>query len=438
MEKRRPHVVVIGGGFGGISAARALDRMPVDVTVLDRANHHLFQPLLYQVATGTLSDADITAPIRWLLRKHRHTQVLLAEVTEVDAETRQVVLDDGSALAYDYLIVASGARHSYFGHDDWEPFAPGLKSIDDALEIRRRFLLAFEEAERATDEAERRALQTIVIVGAGPTGVELAGLIPVIVREAFAEDFRRIDTRKTRVILLEGGPRVLAAFPEELSEAARQDLVDLGVEVRTNAVVTGVDARGVSVGDERIEARTVLWGAGNAASPLVKTLRVPIDRAGRAQVAPDLSVPGHPEVFVIGDAAAVAQEGGGAVPGVAPAANQMGRHVARNIGLLMRHEPTVPFRYRDKGNLATIGRHKAVADFGGVRLRGVVAWLLWLFVHILYLAGFRNRVSVLLSWAYSYFTYERGVRLITGRIQRWRPAPSPVAPERAKAVQPGW
>ncbi len=438
MEKRRPHVVVIGGGFGGIAVARALARMPVEVTVLDRANHHLFQPLLYQVATGTLSDADITAPIRWLLRTHPHTQVLLAEVTSVDTDARRVVLDDGTDLAYDDLVDASGARHSYFGHDDWEPFAPGLKSIDDALEIRRRFLLAFEEAERTEDETERRAWQTIVVVGAGPTGVELAGLIPVIAREALPDDFRRIDTRETRVVLVEGGPRVLSAFPDELSDAARRDLEELGVEVRTDAIVTGVDARGVTIGDERIEARTVLWGAGNAASPLVRSLGVPVDRAGRATVERDLSVPGHPELFVVGDAAAAMQADGRPVPGVAPAANQMGKHAAENIARLMRHDPTVPFVYRDKGNLATIGRHKAVADFGRARLTGAPAWFLWLFVHILYLAGFRNRVSVLLSWAYSYFTYERGVRLITGRIERRRPASSPAPAGRAQAVQPGW
>ncbi|HEU4630850.1 MAG TPA: NAD(P)/FAD-dependent oxidoreductase [Gemmatimonadaceae bacterium] len=411
----RPHVVIIGGGFAGMHAARRLAGAPVDVTLVDRTNHHLFQPLLYQVATATLTPSDIAVPIRWMLRRQRAATVLLGEVDAVDLEARRVRLDGGrEELTYDFLIVATGARHSYFGHDDWEPLAPGLKSLEDALEIRRRFLLSFERAEKCDDPAERRALQTFVIVGGGPTGVELAGMLPGIAREAFRDDFRRIDTRDTRVILLEGGPRLLAAFPEELSARALRDLEELRVEVRLGSVVTRIEPDAVYVGDERIATRSVFWAAGNAASPLVRTLGVPVDRAGRALVEPDLSVPGHPEVFVLGDAAAVKQPDGQLVPGVAPAAMQMGRAAADNVRRTLRGEPRQPFHYRNKGDLATIGRHKAVANFGRLRVRGTLAWLLWLFVHIMYLVGFRNRISVLLSWAYSYFTYQRGVRLITG------------------------
>jgi NADH dehydrogenase len=411
----RPHVVIIGGGFAGLHAARRLRKAPVDVTVVDRTNHHLFQPLLYQVATATLTPSDIAVPIRWILRRQARTRVLLGEVSEVDTARRLVRLDAGTReLAYDYLVVATGARHSYFGHDDWEMLAPGLKSLEDALEIRRRFLLSFELAEKSDDAAERRALQTFVIVGAGPTGVELAGILPTIAREAFHDDFRRINTRDTRVVLLEGGPRVLSAFPPELSERALRDLEKLRVEVRVNSVVTRITPDAVYVGEERIATRNVFWAAGNAASPLVRTLGAETDRAGRALVEPDLSLPGRPEVFVIGDAAAVKQTDGSFVPGVAPAAMQMGRAAGDNIRRAVAGEARRPFRYLNKGDLATIGRHKAVARFGGVRLGGTIAWLMWLFIHLLYLVGFRNRVSVLLSWAYSYFTYERGVRLITG------------------------
>ena len=433
----RPHVVIIGGGFGGLHAARRLRKVPVDVTVVDRTNHHLFQPLLYQVATATLTPSDIAVPIRWVLRRQARTQVLLGEVQEVDVERRVVRLDGGAhELSYDYLVVATGARHSYFGHDDWEMLAPGLKSLEDALEIRRRFLLSFELAEKSDDAEERRALQTFVVVGAGPTGVELSGILPTIAREAFREDFRRIDTRDTRVVLLEGGPRVLAAFPPELSERALRDLDKLRVEVRLNSAVTRIEPDAVYVGEERIPTRNVFWAAGNAASPLVRSLGAETDRAGRAIVGPDLSLPGHPEVFVIGDAAAAKQRDGTPVPGVAPAAMQMGRATGDNIRRAVAGEPREPFRYVNKGDLATIGRHKAVARFGGVRLGGTLAWLMWLFVHLLYLVGFRNRVSVLMSWAYSYFTYERGVRLITG-LEGSHVALNP-EPASGPTVRPGW
>jgi NADH:ubiquinone reductase (H+-translocating) len=420
---RRPRVVIIGGGFAGIAAARKLKRAPVDVTVIDRTNHHLFQPLLYQVATAVLAPSDITVPIRWMLRKQQNTEVLMAEVHEVDVERRVVYADEERReIPYDFLILAAGARHSYFGHNEWEENAPGLKSINDALEIRRRFLLAFEEAEKTDDPAERAALQTFVIVGGGPTGVELAGMIPATARYAMHDDFRHIDTRDTRVILLEGGPRVLPTFHPDLSERARRDLEDLGVTVRTGALVTRIEDDAVYVGEERIPTRTVFWGAGNAAAPVARSLGAPTDRAGRVQVERDLSVPGHPELFVVGDLAAFTQDGK-PVPGVAPAAMQQGAHAAESIIRTLRGEARAEFVYRDKGDLATIGRHKAVGSFRRDKLRitGRTAWWLWLFVHIMYLAGFRNRVSVLLQWAYAYFTYQRGVRLITGEVRRARP-----------------
>ena len=415
----RPHVVILGGGFGGIAAAKALRTAPVDVTLIDRSNHFVFQPLLYQVATASLAPSDISAPIRWVLRKQRNTTVLLATVEAIDAERRLVRLGGGlEPMRYDYLIVAMGARHSYFGHPEWEADAPGLKTIEDAVEIRNSFLLAFEKAEIATSDEERSAFQTFVVIGGGPTGVELAGAMPLIARKAMRKDFRRIDTERTRVLLLEGGPRVLSTFPEELSEAARQALEGLGVEVRTGAVVTGVEANAISIGAERIPTRTVFWAAGNEASPAAESLGVPLDRAGRVPVEPDLSVPGRPNVFVIGDLAAVPWKDGLLVPGVAPAANQEGAHAARNVRRDLTGDARKPFRYFNKGNLATIGRNQAVADFGRVRVRGRVAWWLWLVIHIMYLAGFRNRVSVLLQWAYAYFTYQRGVRLITGLRKR--------------------
>ena len=412
MIAERPRVVIIGGGFGGLYAARALRNERVDVTVIDRTNHHVFQPLLYQVATATLAATEITAPIRWLLRKQRNTSVLLAEVTSVDVAGKRVVLGDGGSVPYDYLIVASGSRHSYFGHDEWEHVAPGLKSIDDALEIRRRLLLAFERAEQAPPDHQQQWL-TFVIVGGGPTGVELAGMVPMLSRYALPGEYRKVDTRTARVILLEGGPRVLPAFPDDLSAEAQRELEELGVEVRVNAKVTRVAADHVMVGDERIATHSIFWAAGNAPSPLGKGLGAPLDRGGRVIVNPDLSVPNHPEVFVVGDLA-VMTTNGKTVPGVAPAAMQSGHQAAKNILRAIRREPTAPFRYVNKGDVATIGRFRAVALIAGMHLSGWFAWWTWLFIHILYLAGFRNRLSVLLEWGYSFFTFQRGARLILG------------------------
>jgi len=414
----RPHVVIIGGGFGGLTAARTLRRAPVDVTLIDRNNHHTFQPLLYQVATATLNPSDITAPIRHVLRSQRNATVLLAEVERIDVRQRTLTIDEGDGRArgitYDYLVVAAGARHAYFGHDAWEADAPGLKTIDDALEIRRRFLLAFERAELTDDADERAAYMTIVVVGGGATGVELAGLIPDVLR-GVRRDFRRIDPSRARIILIEGGPRLLSTFPEEISNRALADLRELGVDVRLDSVVTRIDANRACIGDDCIATRNVFWAAGNAASPLGRFLDAPLDRAGRVQVNADLSVPGHPEVFVVGDLATLTDVRGVRVPWVAPSANQEGKRAAENIRLLIAGKETVKFRYFNKGDLATIGRYRAVADFGSFRVVGWLAWWFWLFVHIMYLVGFRNRVSVLIQWAYSYFTYQRGVRLITRR-----------------------
>ena len=412
----RPHVVIIGGGFGGLTAARTLRRAPVDVTLIDRNNHHTFQPLLYQVATATLNPSDITAPIRHVLRSQRNATVLLAEVERIDVRQRTLTIDEGDGRArgitYDYLVVAAGARHAYFGHDAWEPDAPGLKTIDDALEIRRRFLLAFERAELTDDADERAAYMTIVVVGGGATGVELAGLIPDVLR-GVRRDFRRIDPSRARIILIEGGPRLLSTFPEEISNRALADLRELGVDVRLDSVVTRIDANRACIGDDCIATRNVFWAAGNAASPLGRFLDAPLDRAGRVQVNADLSVPGYAEVFVVGDLATLTDVRGVRVPWVAPSANQEGKRAAENIRLLIAGKETVKFRYFNKGDLATIGRYRAVADFGSFRVVGWLAWWFWLFVHIMYLVGFRNRVSVLIQWAYSYFTYQRGVRLIT-------------------------
>lgn len=414
MPAARPRVVIIGGGFGGLYAARALARAAVDVTVVDRTNHHLFQPLLYQVATATLAPTDVTAPIRWLLRKQRNTRVLLAEVTSIDVEKRRVTLDEGAPLSYDYLIVAAGSRHSYFGHSDWEKVAPGLKSIDDAIVIRQRFLLAFERAEKATSDAERRRLLTFVVVGGGPTGAELAGMLPLIARRTLPREFRNVDPSKSRVILLEGGPRVLPTFSQNLSAHAHSELEELGVEVRTNAIVTRVERGAVYLGDERIETESIFWAAGNEASPLGRLLGAPLDRAGRVRVEADLSVAEHPEVFVVGDLAEMFTAGK-RVPGVAPAAMQSGPHAARNIIRRSEGRTTIPFRYRNKGDLATIGRHRAIAQFPAFEMWGKPAWWFWLFLHIMYLAGFRNRLSVMLEWGYSYLTYQRGARLITSQ-----------------------
>jgi len=412
----RPHVVIIGGGFGGLTAARTLRRAPVDVTLIDRNNHHTFQPLLYQVATATLNPSDITAPIRHVLRSQRNATVLLAEVERIDVRQRTLTIDEGDGrtrdITYDYLVVAAGARHAYFGHDAWEADAPGLKTIDDALEIRRRFLLAFERAELTDDADERAAYMTIVVVGGGATGVELAGLIPDVLR-GVRRDFRRIDPSRARIILIEGGPRLLSTFPEEISNRALADLRELGVDVRLDSVVTRIDANRACIGDDCIATRNVFWAAGNAASPLGRFLDAPLDRAGRVQVNADLSVPGYAEVFVVGDLATLTDVRGVRVPWVAPSANQEGKRAAENIRLLIAGKETVKFRYFNKGDLATIGRYRAVADFGSFRVVGWLAWWFWLFVHIMYLVGFRNRVSVLIQWAYSYFTYQRGVRLIT-------------------------
>ncbi|KYF87948.1 pyridine nucleotide-disulfide oxidoreductase [Sorangium cellulosum] len=420
------HVVIIGAGFGGLYAAQALRREPVRVTVIDRRNHHTFQPLLYQVATAGLNASDIAAPIRRVLRKQKNTSVLLAEVTAIDPARKRVIFEDGE-IGYDKLIVAAGASHSYFGHDEWAPFAPGLKTVEDALEIRRRVLLAFEAAERETDPARRKAWMTFVVVGAGPTGVELAGALSELARHTLVREFRRINPRDARIVVVEGAGQVLPSYVPELGEKARAQLVALNVEVRTRCLVTGIDEDGVSIGDERIEAKTVLWGAGVAASPLARSLGVPLDRAGRVLVEPDLTVPGHEDVYVIGDLASLKQEDGKPVPGVAPAAIQEGRHAARNIARAVRGQPRLPFRYRDKGSMATIGRAAAVADFGKVKLSGFLAWLAWLFVHVVFLIGFRSRFLVLFSWALSYLTYERASRLITGETPRLledHPAPA--------------
>jgi NADH:ubiquinone reductase (H+-translocating) len=408
-----PHVVIVGGGFGGLAAARALARAPVHVTLLDRHNHHLFQPLLYQVATAGLSPAEIASPIRRILSDQRNVTVLLAEATAVDPEAKRIVLADG-ALSYDQLILATGATHSYFGRDDWSRHAPGLKTLDDALEIRHRVLLAFEKAEREENAERRRQWLTLVVVGGGPTGVEMAGALAEIARHTLPGDFRHIDPTSARVVLVEAGPRVLPAYPSDLSESARRQLEALGVQVWTGAAVTGVDAEGVQMGADRLAARTVVWAAGVEASPLARSLNVQLDRAGRVRVAPDLSVPGRPDIFVIGDLAAVESDGQ-AVPGVAPAAIQMGRQAAANVLRRLRGEPTAAFRYRDKGSLATVGRSRAVAVIGRLKLSGFFAWAAWLFVHIVFLIGFRNRFVVLFTWMWAYLTYERSARLIMGR-----------------------
>jgi NADH:ubiquinone reductase (H+-translocating) len=407
-----PHVVVIGGGFGGLSAAKALRRAPVRVTVLDRHNHHLFQPLLYQVATATLSPGDIASPIRWILRHASNTCVLLGEVRAIDLNARRVTLDDGAGVDYDFLIVATGTSHTYFGHDEWEANAPGLKTLEDALAIRRRILVAFEQAERETDAARRQRLLTFVLVGGGPTGVELAGTLAEIARQTRAE-FRSIDTHSTRIVVVEAGPTILPAFAPKLRDAARRSLARLHVEVRENTRVTSIDARGVVLGSERLDAGTVLWTAGVAASPLTATLRVEHDRAGRVVVERDLSVPGHPETFVIGDAAAFLDAEGHQLPGVAQVAIQGGAHAARTIIERLKGRTSQPFVYFDRGSMAIIGRGSAIADIRGFRFSGPIAWLAWLFLHIFELIGFRNRLLVMIEWAAAYITRQRSVRLIT-------------------------
>jgi len=409
----RRRVVIIGGGFGGLSAARALRWADVDVVLVDRRNHHVFQPLLYQVATAGLSPGDIASPIRWILRRQHNVHVLLAEAQLVDAAARVLHLDIGQ-LGYDALIMATGATHAYFGHDHWQRHAPGLKTLEDAGLIRRRLLLAFERAERTTDVAERSRELTFVIVGGGPTGVELAGALAELANHSLARDFRSIDTSNARILLIEAGPDILTAFPPDLRQKAELSLRALGVIVRTRMPVIAIDDRGVTLeGGERIEAGTVLWAAGVSASPLGRTLGVPVDRAGRVHVDPDLTVPGCPDLFVIGDLAHLEQDGA-LLPGVATVAIKQGEHAVENILRRFGNQPLRPFHYRSPGNLATIGRNAAIADFGRVHLSGVVAWWLWLFVHVLKLTGFRNRLAVLTEWAWAYVTQQRGIRLITG------------------------
>ncbi|HEY3930070.1 MAG TPA: NAD(P)/FAD-dependent oxidoreductase [Candidatus Koribacter sp.] len=424
-ETSRKRVIVVGGGFSGLEVVKHLASQPVQVLLLDRKNRTTFQPLLYQVATAGLSPAEIAAPLRSVFAHNRYAEVLLCEVKGFDLD-RKLVLTADSELPYDYLVVAAGARHSYFGHDEWEPLAPGLKTIEDALEMRRRVLTAFEDAERAAALHGRHEDINFVIVGGGPTGVELAGTISEVARKALASDFRNIDLRRTRILLVEGGPRVLAAYTPELSQSAEDQLKKLGVEVRTNAVVTEVTAHEVHIGSEVLPSSVTLWAAGVAASPLGRALSPDVDRAGRVPVLPDCSVAGHPEVFVVGDLAASKGENGKLVPGVAPAAMQMGRYVAKTIANDLHTRPRTPFRYNDKGSLATIGRAAAVAQFPKFKLTGYPAWLAWLFIHILFLIGFRNRLIVMIQWAWSYLTYQRSARLITdevGRLREVRPSP---------------
>ncbi len=422
-----PHVVIIGAGFGGLTAAQSLKSAPVRVTVIDRTNHHLFQPLLYQVAMAGLSPADIAAPIRAILRKQKNASVLLAEVTSVDFAQNEIVLRDGQRedrLGYDYLLLATGGRTSYFGHDEWERVAPGLKDLDDAVEIRRRVLMAFEAAEKEADPQRRKELLTFVVVGGGPTGVELAGAIAELAHFVLDRDFRTINPESAEILLMEGGPRILPSFAPELSMSAVRQLNDLGVKVRTGAQVTNIDEHGVYLGDEAITSATVIWGAGVRATALTQSLGVELDRAGRVIVESDLTLPGHKNVFAIGDMTLFHQDGK-PLPGVSPVAMQMGRFVARVIqndfeqnDLGKRsgdNKPRQTFHYLDKGNMATIGRKAAIAEMGKLKLSGFVAWMAWLMVHIWFLIGFRNRVAVLFNWAWAYFTYERGARLITGR-----------------------
>jgi NADH:quinone reductase (non-electrogenic) len=422
-----PHVLILGGGFAGLYAAKDLRNAPVRVTVVDRRNHHLFQPMLYQVATAGLNPSDIASPIRSILRASKNTEVLLAEVRDVDVETRTVRFTDGATAGYDYLVVATGAHHSYFGHDEWEPLAPGLKSLEDALEIRRRVLLAFEHAERETDPIRRHAYLTFVIVGGGPTGVEMAGAVAEIRRYALRRDFRHIDPGEATVMLLEGGPRLLPSYPENLSAQAKQKLRRLGVEVRTETLVTDIRPGSVNAAGWVIPTQTVIWAAGNTASPILRSLGAPLDRMGRVIVEPDCTIPGHPEVFVLGDAAAFDHQEGGTLPGICPVAIQMGEYTASVIEGDLAGRPRRAFSYWDKGQLAVIGRGQAVADIWKLHFGGFLAWMVWIFVHVFFLIGFRNRVLVLLQWAWSYFTYSRGARLITGEVPTPRASLEPAA-----------
>jgi NADH dehydrogenase len=438
-SKARPKVVIVGAGFAGLTAARRIARLPVQVTVIDRKNHHTFQPLLYQVATAGLSPGEIAAPIRWILRGHRNVEVLLEEVVDFKLEEKKLITRE-QVLDYDFLVIASGATHAYFGHPEWEPLAPGLKTIEDALEIRRRVLLAFELAERqaASNDAQSGSPLQFVVIGGGPTGVELAGTLAEIAHHALNHEFRKIDPKQTRILLLEGGPRVLAPYSEELSRKAEDQLRRLGVEVRTSSIVTRIEPGAVWAGDKEIPASVVLWAAGVAASPLGRKLGVPVDRAGRVLVEPDLSIPGHREVLVIGDLASLNDENGKMLPGVAPVAIQQGDWVAETIARDLKHQPRRNFVYHDKGSLATIGRAAAVAQFPKFELSGYFAWLAWLFVHIFFLIGFRNRLLVMIQWAWSYLTYERGARLITGsdELPGWNQLGSPVQTEEDEPAAP--
>ena len=443
MPPTRPRVVVIGGGFAGLNAARGLAGAPIDVTLIDHHNYHLFQPLLYQVAMAVLSPGDIASPIRAVLSRAHNVTVLFAEARAIDVSHRVVLLDEGE-IQYDYLVLASGASHTYFGHEEWAALAPGLKTLDDALEMRRRVLLAFERAEREADPTERLRLLTFVVVGGGPTGVELAGALSDIARQALVRDFRAIDPASARVLLFEGGPRVLPTFPEHLSDAATRSLQRLGVEVRTSAMVTAIDKGVVTIGppgkgSEAIQAETILWAAGVKASPLGQSLGVPLDRVGRIAVNSTLTVPGHPEIFVLGDLAVAPGLDGKPLPGLAAVAVQEGTHTAHNLRRVVGGQSLVPFRYRNYGNLATIGRSAAVADFGRVQLTGWAAWMSWLFVHLLKLIGFRNRLIVLLEWGWAYVASRSGVRLITNDDRTWRQGePLIVRPQRpAGAGQEG-
>jgi NADH dehydrogenase len=410
-----PHLVIVGGGFAGLWATRALASARLRITLIDRRNHHLFQPLLYQVATAGLSSPDIAAPLRHILGKQRNVDVRLGEVTAIDKRNRQVLLGDGTHMEYDLLLVASGATHAYFGHDEWAKDAPGLKTLDDALLLRRKLLLAFERAEAEPDPQKKAAWLSFAVVGGGPTGVELAGTLAEIARHTLKNEFRHINPASAKVRLVEAGPRVLSSFPEVLSLKARRQLEKLGVEVLTGTAVTHIDGSGFQLGDTHIPARTVVWAAGVAASPLARTLEVPLDRAGRVQVQPDLSLPGHPEVFVAGDLATLTQDNGRPVPGVAPAAKQMGKYVAALIRARLDSKPAPPpFRYRDQGNLATIGRMAAIVHMGKLQLSGLLAWWFWLAAHVFFLIGFRNRLVVLLNWAVAYWSYQRSARIILG------------------------
>ncbi len=414
MSETGHHVVVVGAGFGGLELTRALSGAPVRITMIDKRNHHLFQPLLYQVATTSLATSEVAWPIRHLLRKRKDVTTLLGNVTGVDRQGKRVLLEDGSSVPYDTLVLATGARHAYFGHDEWEPFAPGLKTLEDATTIRRRILLAFEQAERETDPAKRQALLTLVIIGGGPTGVELAGTIVELAHETLRDEFRNIDTRQARVVLVEAGDRILANFAPELSDYARKVLERRGVTVELGRAVTRLDAEGVVFGDTHLPTRTILWAAGVAASPAGEWLGAPVDRAGRVMVEPDLTVPNSPEIFVIGDTAHVLRPDGKPVPGVAPSAKQEGKHVAATIKARLAGESAArPFRYKHAGDLATIGKWAAAIDFGWIKLTGWLAWWLWGVAHIYFLIGFRNRLSVSLSWLWIYFTGQRSARLIT-------------------------